>query len=444
MNRRDPEPRFTVIIPTKDRAPYLRHTLRTCAMQDYENLDVVVADDGSTDETREVVEEARRRDPRIRYVANTTVPGMLGNFEFALDQVKPGYVLALGGDDGLMPHGIRGMWETLSETGKEICSWPAPAYFYEGVRMPMAQLVVHIHRGKPYTGTRIISSRTFLERQARELNYVADIESPMFYVKAVTSTALVDRVRGRTAGGRFYSCATPDGYSGIVLAGEVESYAFSGMPYSLHGVSPTSAGVNYLAASEQARRQSEAFFKSVSDRPMHRELGSQPYSPLIALMTADYLLTCGDLPGWPGVLPPVDYRSLLVQSLAELQDGLLSASRVTRELRILNGVAEHHGLGNFFRARVRASHRNTRRALEGNAVSPKRLYIDGSKFGIRDVVDAGYFAYYAHSMSGGLTGATIWKTLANSARYRLRSIERGAAFPPESEWTAEASNEAAP
>ncbi len=256
----------------------------------------------------------------------------------------------------------------------------------------------------------------------------------MFYVKAVTSTTLVDRVRQRSVGGCFYSCATPDGYSGIVLAGEVQSYAFSGMPYSLHGVSPTSAGVNYLAKGEQAQRQSEAFFKSVSDRPMHRELGSQPYSPLIALMTADYLLTCGDLPGWPGTVPPIDYRSLLIKSLSELQDGLFSSSRVTRELKILNGVAEHHGLGEFFRAKVRASHRNTRKALEGNALSPKRVYIDGTEFGIRDVVDAGYFAYYAHSLSGGLTGSTIWKTLANSVRYRLRSLERGTGFPPEREW----------
>lgn len=434
MNRRRSEPRFTVIIPTKDRAPYLYHTLRTCTMQDYENLEVVVSDDGSTDETRQVVEEAARRDPRIRYASPGANTGMLGNFEFALDQVKPGYVLALGGDDGLMPHGIRGMWETLRETGQELCAWPAPAYFYEGVRMPMAQLVVHIHRGRPHSGTRLISSQTFLERQARELNYVGDIESPMFYVKAVTSTVLVDRVRSRSVGGRFYSCATPDGYSGIVLAGEVETFAFSGMPYTLHGVSPSSAGVNYLAVGDKARRQSEAFFKSVSDRPMHRELGEQPYSPLIALMTADYLLTCSDLPDWPGVAPRIDYRTLLTKSLAELQDGLLAHDRVARELQILYGVAQHHGLGEFFRTKVRATHRNTRKALEGNAVSPKRVYIDGTHFGIKDVVDAGYFAYYAHAFSANLTVPTAWKALTNSARYRLRSMERGMAFPAESEW----------
>src|SRR5450759_2307965 len=122
MTMRESNPRFTVIIPTKDRARYLYHTLRTCALQDYDNFEVIVSDDGSTDDTREVVEDAARKDGRIRYVS-PAVGGMLENFEFALDQVKPGYVLALGGDDGLLPHGIRGMQDVLRDTGQEMLCW---------------------------------------------------------------------------------------------------------------------------------------------------------------------------------------------------------------------------------------------------------------------------------------------------------------------------------
>jgi len=434
MAKHDSNPRFTVVIPTKDRAAYLYHTLRTCASQEYDNLEIVVSDDGSTDDTRAVVEEAGRQDPRIRYVSPGAGVGMLDNFEFAIDQVKPGYVLALGGDDGLMPHGIRGMRDVLRDTEQEMLAWPAPAYFYAKTRMEMAQLVVHVKGGRPHRGQRIIDSTDFLERQARELTYVSDIESPMFYVKGVVSTDLVDRVRRRSADGRFYSCATPDGYSGIVLAGEVPTYAFSGAPFSLHGVSPTSAGVGYLAGTESARRQSEAFFQSASRRPMHPELGSQPYSPLISLMTADYLLTARDLPGWPGVAPRVDMRQLLLKGIAELQDGLFALDRVARELAILHGVALHHGLGDFFRDRVRRVRRNSRRPLEGNAVSPSRVYIDGTQHRIENVFDAAYFAYYAHAMAETLTTATLWNALTNSARYRALSVRQGDAFPPESEW----------
>ena len=359
---------------------------------------------------------------------------MLENFEFPLRQVKPGFVLALGGDDGLLPHAIRGMRDVLRETEQEMLAWPPPVYMYANARTEKPQVVLHLKSGRPYTGRRIVSSRVFLERQARELSYVWDLESPMFYVKAVTSTRLIERVRSRSADRRFYACATPDGYSGIVLAGEASSYAFSGVPYSLHGLSPTSAGVGYLAGTEAARKRSAAFFAAASGRPMHRELGSQPYSPLIALMTADYLLTARDLPGWPGVPPAIDFRNLLRKGLAELQDGLFAHEGIARELSILSGIAEHHGLGDFFRRLVRTSRRNTRRPLEGNAISPKRVYIDGNQQGIENVFDAAYFAYNVHAMSSALTASTVWKALKNSALYRMLSLQRGASFPEEAEW----------
>src|SRR4051812_34153210 len=119
----DSNPRFTVIIPTKDRARYTHHTLRTCSLQEYDNLEVIVSDDGSTDDTRGVVEAEARKDSRIRYVSPGAGVGMLDNFEFALSQAKPGCVIALGGDDGLMPYGIAGMLDTLRDTKQEMLCW---------------------------------------------------------------------------------------------------------------------------------------------------------------------------------------------------------------------------------------------------------------------------------------------------------------------------------
>jgi hypothetical protein len=255
----------------------------------------------------------------------------------------------------------------------------------------------------------------------------------MFYVKGVTSTRLVDRVR-RRSGGRFYSCATPDGYSGIVLAGEVESYAFSGAPFSLHGVSPTSAGVSYYAKTARARAQSEAFFAFATGRPMHRELGSLPYSPLIALMTADYLLTAADLPGWPGPKPVLEMRDVLLKGLAELRDGLYPEDRIARQLSILDGVARHHGLEDFFRQQVATARRNRRQTLEGNAVSPTRVYLNATKLGIENVFDAAYFAYFAHSLSGAANMTAVWRAIVNSANYRMLSARQGACMPDQTAW----------
>ncbi|MEY2702898.1 MAG: hypothetical protein RLY43_1536, partial [Bacteroidota bacterium] len=74
---------------------------------------------------------------------------------------------------------------------------------------------------------------------------------------------------------------------------------------------------------------------------MHSELGSQPYSPLISLMTADFLLTARDLPGWQGKFSPIDYKKLLSIAIKEIEDGLFPEDRVLRELNILFKIAEH-------------------------------------------------------------------------------------------------------
>lgn len=417
------EPLFTVIIPTKDRADYLAYTLKSCSMQEYSNLEVIVSDDGSTDTTKEVVQHAASLDPRIRYVT-PPASGMRENFEFALSQVRPGFVIALGGDDGLLPNGIRDMNNLLQLTGAESLAWPAPVYYYSNVKSRSAQLILHAKMGRPKAGHKMLSADQFLAKTAKNLSYVSDVESPMFYVKGVVSTRVIDSVKNKSADGRFYACATPDGFSGIVTAGEIDEYVFSETPFSIYGMSPTSYGFGYLSESDRAKQQSESFFKDAKSKPMHQELGSQPYSPLICLMTADYLLTARDLPGWCARTPDIDYKQLIRQSLNELADGNFAKARTARELDIISGVAEYRGLGEYFRQSLSKTKRNRRTHLDGNALSPSRLYLDGDKYSISNIVEAAYFAYYFHAFGSRVTAKSMFQMLVNSGRYFLQSYRK--------------------
>jgi len=123
-------PLFTVIIPQKNRAEYLIHTLRTCMIQDYPNFEVIVSDDCSNDNSVEVVRELMNKDSRIKLFAHGNHLGMRDNFEFALNQVRPGYVMALGGDDGLVPGCIWRMYSILSSTNRELLTWTPSGFTY--------------------------------------------------------------------------------------------------------------------------------------------------------------------------------------------------------------------------------------------------------------------------------------------------------------------------
>lgn len=422
-------PRFTVIIPAKNRGKYLYHTLKTCMMQDYPNFEIIISDDASTDDTKRIVCEAQKNDNRIIYYHHADGLGMRENFEFALRKVKPGYVLALGADDGLLPRAIWGMYKVLKETGMELLTWPSTVYTFPSVFGEDGQLTIYHKRG-----IKIVKSKDFLTRQTRNLWYLNDVECPMFYVKGVVSTELVNKVCSRTEDGRFYSCPTPDGYSGIVLAGEVSEYAFSGEPFTIFGTSASSQGLAYLSNDDKAKMDSEKFFQDVSSKKMHKELASQPYSPLITLMTVDYLLTAKDLPGWSGSFPDIDYKKVLSNSIKELSLGVYGEDRIIRELRILKNIADYHGLISYYNNILRKSRRYNRiNYFTGSGISPNVIYLDGSKFEIENIVDAAYAAKNIYKIYDEMNPKNILNMVLRSFNYYLKRKKKGAQFPSELE-----------
>ncbi len=59
---------FSIIIPTYNRANLLPETIRSVQNQTFEDWECIVVDDGSTDHTKQVVEEIIKSDPRIKYI----------------------------------------------------------------------------------------------------------------------------------------------------------------------------------------------------------------------------------------------------------------------------------------------------------------------------------------------------------------------------------------
>ncbi|WP_299395096.1 glycosyltransferase family 2 protein [uncultured Gelidibacter sp.] len=61
------EPLVSVIIPTYNRAHLILETIQSVVMQSYNNWECLVIDDGSTDNTRQIVNECNNKDKRIKY-----------------------------------------------------------------------------------------------------------------------------------------------------------------------------------------------------------------------------------------------------------------------------------------------------------------------------------------------------------------------------------------
>ncbi len=59
-------PKVSIIIPTYNRAPLIENAIRSCLEIEYENLEVVIVNDGSTDNTESIVK--KMNDTRIKYI----------------------------------------------------------------------------------------------------------------------------------------------------------------------------------------------------------------------------------------------------------------------------------------------------------------------------------------------------------------------------------------
>lgn len=106
-------PLVTVAIATHNRAKYLRESIISVLGQTLQDFEIVIVDDGSTDNTREMV--ANFNDPRIRYFYQERA-GVAAARNKASDESRGQYTAVHDDDDLMTPWRLRVQLESL-ETG---------------------------------------------------------------------------------------------------------------------------------------------------------------------------------------------------------------------------------------------------------------------------------------------------------------------------------------
>ncbi len=88
----------TIAIPTYNRANlYLRYAIEAALQQSYQNIEIIISDNCSSDDTESVVKSFT--DPRIRYFRQKQNIGANNNFNFCLQQARGDYFLLFLDDD---------------------------------------------------------------------------------------------------------------------------------------------------------------------------------------------------------------------------------------------------------------------------------------------------------------------------------------------------------
>jgi glycosyltransferase involved in cell wall biosynthesis len=109
-------PEVSVVIPTRDRSRLLALTLHSVCWQRGVDLEVVVVDDGSTDDTAETV--AGLADPRIRLVRQPVAQGVSAARNRGIAEAQGRWVAFLDDDDLWAPDKLARQLEAARGTGR--------------------------------------------------------------------------------------------------------------------------------------------------------------------------------------------------------------------------------------------------------------------------------------------------------------------------------------
>lgn len=96
-------PRVTILMPVFNRERFVNEAIGSVVRQDFADFELLIVDDGSTDQTPDILEAWGKREPRIVVIRSERNQGIPAALNLGLAHVRADYVARLDSDDLMMP-----------------------------------------------------------------------------------------------------------------------------------------------------------------------------------------------------------------------------------------------------------------------------------------------------------------------------------------------------
>lgn len=113
-------PKISVIMPVYNAAPYLRRALDSVCNQTLKDLEILCINDGSTDESPEILAEYAAREPRIRLIDHGENRGYACGINSGLDAAEGETVGFVDADDAISKNFYAELWKVYEKEGCDI------------------------------------------------------------------------------------------------------------------------------------------------------------------------------------------------------------------------------------------------------------------------------------------------------------------------------------
>ena len=115
INLNPKEPKISVIIPIYNGAKYLKYSLESVQNQKFKDIEIIIVDDYSSDDSIKIIESYIKKDKRIKLIKNKTNRRILFSKSFGALNSKGKYIIEVDQDDKIIRDDIFGFLYNESE-----------------------------------------------------------------------------------------------------------------------------------------------------------------------------------------------------------------------------------------------------------------------------------------------------------------------------------------
>lgn len=158
------KPKVSVIMPVYNRERYLSQAIESVLNQTYQDFELIVVDDGSTDRSPEIIRKYAERDKRVRCAFHEKNRGVSAARNTALDMAKGEWIAVIDSDDAWHPERLEKLLR-IAEEGFFVADDPLLCFDRNGELVPWKRELPMY--GFPKEGNLVeVEFATFLQKGA--------------------------------------------------------------------------------------------------------------------------------------------------------------------------------------------------------------------------------------------------------------------------------------
>lgn len=255
----------SIIIPTRDRAKYLDACLDSCVEIKNNNIEIIVSDNRSIDNTKQIV--LNKKDSRILYIKTKNRVSMRENFEFALNSARGDYVLIIGDDDAIVAEAFSELIGILQCVDVDAATWPTPFFRWgEGVSSRIGGRL-RIRRDQIDGSQKYFGSKAIIDSIVGGKCFEQD-NLPAIY-HGIVRKSILDKIKTET--GNYFNSSIPDVYMSYTLLFYISKFVHINIPVSINAVGRSSGGDSASRGADEASRASANKFIMENKGDLFRE-----------------------------------------------------------------------------------------------------------------------------------------------------------------------------